>query len=1110
MALPRCTFLITTLIFLSACGGGGTSSEDNSPPEEPRTQISISRKDAPKVLFDTMEIIDNASRLGNDNTNSIFSTGGLLDLDLGSLISDSEEFCLDSGNFELINPTIDETSIKGQLKFNNCKTGSIIFNGSIYLTEKLLENGSENLKLELKNWKISFEGKDGEFNYNGDVNILVEDTEEHHIFNLSISDTFNNRELRYNNFNLFYNQNSIEEFNGSIALNEINFVDISSSKNFNQDRSFKVEGFESTIDAIVKARVVEFSLAIKDEEIGKITTSMSVLKSGPHQKNTAPTFDEDSESHQVNKQEILDIILDGRDENGDLLDYDYVLLDKPNDATVSLTQDGNNRVRFEANQSGDYQIKVTAKDYSLSSFKTVNIYIRQGKPSFSIENFPEEIPAGDLFEFNVTNNSPNNDGPLNYSIDYGPVGLTINETGMIEWELTTPLGLDATFNFGINANNRDHSTKVSHQASVKGKGITGVSNRPNWKLISASILADIDDDGKKEIITASEGSLIAFSLNEESKSLQIKKESLRIIPEGIIGLSYHDNNFIIQSPKGIYKTNFELSERTLLIEFPSSIKAFGTEEMTIADIEGNGSSMLVFYSGDGLYQTMDLTTGEVSTLEQISINHPSTVPVKVTRIDESPIYVVQDHRDIVIFDEQNSYTITLEAEQINDFRIVNNGGAQELNVLYKHWLSDNISLARINLNNGLTISDVELDGFWFSSPYLVKRNNLSNIDIVSRGITCEHDSSSYTCSTLVKDDHNYYYGNSLLHVIDIDEDGVEEVIFQDIDKHSILWADNQSWIFSSSNLGHIPKVAKLNSERIYSLSESQLFAEENGQLASITQITPEHSLDLVIEHETGLFLFQCQYSQPCLLTDSLSAELWREKNISRVSAASVERGHIATSDGTGRITVYNLAGNTIPVEQRNISSLIIDRIEFKSLGNETYITLFTDHKVGIWHFSDNEYKFVTQVDLHTQATVLKNSRIKEVFFSKSPHTNENTVSVIYNNGTESMRILGVSLSTNQVTNDLEITGQAKHSYISAYSYSLFAEQKKSDGNKNILFTYRPEIRESDDLCSFDLANGKVIWCVKEIKGSINHNSKFYSLENGTQLITDLAIYYLSH
>lgn len=153
--------------------------------------------------------------------------------------------------------------------------------------------------------------------------------------------------------------------------------------------------------------------------------------------NTPPVFDPIGDK-EVDEGQFLSFQVSASDAQGDPITYTASNL--PQGASFNAV----NRI-FEwvpmYNQAGIYYVTFTASDGKSSSNLIVKITVKNVNraPVFTVSMSDREVTVHNVpveFKFQYSAQDPDND-PLSYSIDVGPVGATINSTGLLSWTPTT-------------------------------------------------------------------------------------------------------------------------------------------------------------------------------------------------------------------------------------------------------------------------------------------------------------------------------------------------------------------------------------------------------------------------------------------------------------------------------------------------------------------------------------------------------------------------------------------------------------------------------------------------------------------------------------------------
>jgi hypothetical protein len=161
-------------------------------------------------------------------------------------------------------------------------------------------------------------------------------------------------------------------------------------------------------------------------------------------------------------------------------------------------------------KSDSITVTVTASDSWQDATAEDSVVIRD-TPAVLAGSPPAEIGHGEHFTFQVSASDPDGDVTTGeFEIDHGPAGMTIDEEGVVSWQVTDPM-FDRGMDFHWQVALRGQADAVLAGSVTVNDDDRQYPLRRNGISIpvydSGLVIADLDDDGDSEVLVGSGKSL---------------------------------------------------------------------------------------------------------------------------------------------------------------------------------------------------------------------------------------------------------------------------------------------------------------------------------------------------------------------------------------------------------------------------------------------------------------------------------------------------------------------------------------------------------------------------------------------------------------------------
>lgn len=477
--IKKCAYIFQVLLFvftLSACGGsGGSTPTTPTTPGTPTVPVTPPANPSLKPLIPEYTGATNAFALNDVNTGeTVVSTLELLDF-LNQIVFDNEyanslfiedgnEVTLGSQNLTCESGSNQTTSNSETRQFKSIYTNCVIGADTLHgFTEGYVEtiNGNDRTTLNIE-LTITSAPENHSSQLKGNI-VLSE--QGNIIYNLTVSDIAEtiwiNKVVAFVDeigLRLFF-QGDIYIASGgklSIATNTIEYNSTLGANEFDID---------ITGDSSLKVSIVQdSSLSISSNSLN-IPLKLDLSNfSGLPEENLAPLA-----IAQVGEIAFYNdnITIDGSasiDENLHVVSHTWTVLDSVEDANITIDAQGP-IAKVLADRPGNYKVLMTVSDpLGASSQQEVSLSFAQRPPEATLIMNASNVDFGSFQTGTTLVSSPSFDGPFEFSLEYAPEGLVLDEDGTISWTVDLPnLGQPLMVNTGVRVTTPSHSIVIETQ-----------------------------------------------------------------------------------------------------------------------------------------------------------------------------------------------------------------------------------------------------------------------------------------------------------------------------------------------------------------------------------------------------------------------------------------------------------------------------------------------------------------------------------------------------------------------------------------------------------------------------------------------------------------------
>lgn len=793
------TLLCSLALFcVVSCGGGGSGTDNTATPTTPTvpttppvennslfkkyagitTQANVDNSDAYDITYHTTSIADLAMVLSYADEIPYVRFDSVLP---NGQISQSGD--CDSGQFivgELSGDSVD-------VEYIDCTSNNYTFNGKGTL--KAIEyNSSGELSVgELSFNSLTINNGRATFEFEGTILANVgPSTTDSAIYNALIKNTSSGEQYYLDNFTIGLGVDG--EFDGyaiqgRLYLSPFGYVDVETLQKADSIASLSVAvvgkntlvieqlengqvgvGLFADIDSISDARTtVSFSSIANLEFRSEANTAPNAVVSltdNSTDKNTPFALDASNSS----------------DAENDILSYNWEVITKPDNASVSFANNGfiNSTATFD--YAGNYTLRLTVDDGKVQAPAVdVNLYVRQDPPNVSFSVGYTELPFAEPLHDEVIIDNPQDDGPFTLTLNTAPQGMQLAQDGSLEWDGKIPrFGYDMNVNYTVKVANNDHEFLLSNSLNLVDPDSTPIfrtDEHPKTYFKVIDFNQDLEPDifvtqaSTGQIISATSGKILwstslpdtdienvaldsengllylAMSKTGDIYAIDIESQSQELIATLGSEISEFRSTFLIEGSQSSMR--FAVLGRNKLYNFKTeSFKNYPDYVLAVSDINQDGVSDI--FTNNGIYQTdnMELL---VSTINASS-NNFSAKFIDIDNDNIPEVFLVatqnegQDARyDLTIFKIQNGNLVPVQT-LIGGSNYMSYAVSADMQTLYIVENGKNIAIYEKQPNNkfekaetrpisnlNITYSDA------FNSPYDACRLvSVSNEELVMR------------------------------------------------------------------------------------------------------------------------------------------------------------------------------------------------------------------------------------------------------------------------------------------------------------------------------------------------------------------------------------------
>lgn len=777
-------------VFITGCGGGSDSdpspanpnppAQDNgwkvSPPlyEGLRTDFIISRENVSETVYSALESLDLANSLifADENPHAYF-----MEYNVNTLIE--EEPNCETGSF---NEKVVEANRLIELQYENCEIEGTLANGTIRLV--VSENKADAITdltfIDLTTEEqFTITGYFSQF-IGGRVllNLMFESSDDEQLWFEELS--LKNGHLG-NSFGVTYNGNIYFSTKGKLSIRTLSTDQDKTQLNF-VNTDIQILGDQTiTVNAVTQNRLTfQYS-----ENTLPIQISLA--------RDEAPNFDDANQPPQANliaqtsladRTESVEFsALNSTDENFDPLAIDWQIVEQPDGANETLSFDGLGTGVLQSDRPGFYTIRVTVTDADgESSSSEQRIKIRRNKPNVELISATTTNQIGQPYasSFKILNDDL--DGPFDYRLHYGPVGMEISQNGEVRWDGVMPdFSVDVDVNYGVYVQNEDRNTLIERSILMNSSGTTQkIINQPfhigSYTFTSEageiysnaqSSLSSVSLDSGKLMVEGK--SAILFSANEESTFYTVAHDVNDDQIDDFFYVSWLDDSKT--AVLGWLDGSTNLKTRIYEAELN-----FGQWNISLLDVDSNGERELYFKGPNSIY-SFDLNSLElISTIENVPGEYVSTM-CDFDVDGQNDLIVLSATGGVNRVSVVNPVTgvVIDEIERVQRFVDLNEGNACE-------WIGYKGEDLFYNTSSGTEVLLEEKHGFIFTGNFVASSQKQlliigeTQATLIENIGTQQQQLSNYALSNDIMtlgDSFEFFYYAA---VVDVDSDGIDEIM----------------------------------------------------------------------------------------------------------------------------------------------------------------------------------------------------------------------------------------------------------------------------------------------------------------------------------------------
>ncbi len=523
--------------------------------------------------------------------------------------------------------------------------------------------------------------------------------------------------------NLVINQRyDRSELSGRIYENDFGYVDVATNE---ADKIIRLTAADETLldldlrldnensyGNFIESIAMTLSLGKQPFEVFHTRVSSEQFFIGESKKNHTPELIVSDNITTDRMQTAVITTVESTDLESDFLQTNWRIIASPENCDYQWDRFTNQVIHFYSPCAGEYQLGVSLSDgYSITPEKIVTVEFLKldavMKVSDSLEASYNSVFTTQLEVENAV------DGPYEFSLLYGPNGMSIDKNGLVTYDPTSIIRQARTeVSFGVAVNNGKSVTyKSSISLNDENATTTELKNLPACNSYPGSgRLADLDNDGTQECLSTD--SIIEFAdtgvryqwnlPNYYSQNLPLKTTHGDMDGDGI-------DEIFIAFEESIVQLDGATKVLEATYKYPFSGKLLNIDLRFIQ--EGNVFTLIVHnvYSGDIYF--IDLETKDSTTLKTFA----SISDIGNVDADNDVEILFNDGK---ILDRTNS-TITDLSDQYGEYQLVDldNNGVDEVVLLSNSVdVLDPVSGAIINTYN-IELPDGQLYWSWLTKKW---------------------------------------------------------------------------------------------------------------------------------------------------------------------------------------------------------------------------------------------------------------------------------------------------------------------------------------------------------------------------------------------------------
>ncbi len=629
MDIRQLILTASMLLTVAACGGGGGGDGSSPPANNPSpvvqpdenytgstTRASVDMIQAHEWTYHVTTVSDVVNVLSFSDERR-FQRFDALTLEYEQTYVGECE----SGSVTIIQTSDDSAAVT----YSNCQSGPYLINGEgTFEIIEITSNGDvREGNLEYSNLAISNSFTSEDYLFTGTINVSYGNATSGTYEGTLISQTSG---LAYwlNNFFVEENyeiSNLLYRFSGRLFVSTLGYVDVSA----NLDLHNQIASSETAVPALqirgrntlrvtpVEQTGLELKLFSPSQEMiaasQPIPYGFIANQNYKQVQNTSPTIVLTEPVTSADKNVTTTFNADSTtDSDFDLIAFSWQVLTSPAGSNPILDGSQTNQLSFSASIAGDYQIQLSATDGVDTSQQTFNFRVLQNPANVTLSASHAELQLGELVTINVTTSNPDDDGPFDTVMHFGPPGMSMNENNELVWEAFIPqMGQDIVVNYGVSVSNQDRETIEKGQFVVKASSAGPALFVPSYVGYIIGWF-DFNGDGTADMLSTNHGVLMGWDVS--SGALQEIFTFRGEVEAFDINFAAFDpilKTVYVAGDDGIYyQFNLVQGTGSKFIDVPTNNASGRFASATIADLDNDGALELITNRN-----VIEIATGQV-------------------------------------------------------------------------------------------------------------------------------------------------------------------------------------------------------------------------------------------------------------------------------------------------------------------------------------------------------------------------------------------------------------------------------------------------------------------------------------------------------------------